>query len=192
MTTPVPMTELEAVNLMLSVVGEAPVNTLVVSGLSDVAIAKNILSETSRSVQERGWHFNTEDNYTLAVDGDGSLPVPANVLRIDPMRDEQIDLVQRGTRMYDRENHTFTIGRSVKFAITFGLPFDQLPQAARHYIAVKAARSFQKQTLGSQVIEAFTQDDEMAALLAMKDQETDTGDFNLLTGSWDTLQILER
>lgn len=186
------MTELEAVNLMLSVIGEAPVNTLTVSGLSDVAIARNILSETSRAVQERGWHFNTEDDYTLAAESDGSIPVPSNVLRIDPMRNENLDLVQRGNRMYDREKHTFSIGRSVKFAVTFGLPFDQLPQAARHYIAVKAARSFQKRTLGSQLIEAFTQDDEMNALLAMKDQETDTGDFNLLTGSWDTLQILER
>lgn len=186
------MTELEAVNLMLSVIGEAPVNTLTVSGLSDVAIARNILSETSRSVQERGWHFNTEDDYTLPVEADGSIPVPANILRIDPMRDQDVDLTQRGNRMYDRENHTFKIGKSIKFAVTFGLPFDQLPQAARHYIAVKAARSFQKRTLGSQLIEAFTQDEEMSALLALKDQETDTGDYNLLTGSWDTFQILDR
>lgn len=192
MTTPTPLTELDAVNIMLSVIGEAPVNSLEVSGLSDVAVAKSILMESSRAVQELGWHFNTEENYELAADGDGSVALPANLLRVDVSPGEGLDLVQRGNRLYDRENHTFNIGRNVKCTIVIGLPFQELPSAARYYITVKAARMFQKRILGSELIERFTQEDETRAFLALRDSDTDVADYNLLTGSFDVFMILER
>ena len=48
MTTPT--TKLEAVNTMLSTIGEAPVNNLS-SGLVDAETAETILNNVSRSVQ---------------------------------------------------------------------------------------------------------------------------------------------
>ena len=48
MTTPT--TELEAVNIMLSTIGEAPVNNLD-SGLVDAETAETILKNVSRDVQ---------------------------------------------------------------------------------------------------------------------------------------------
>jgi hypothetical protein len=59
-------TELDAVNLMLSTIGEAPINDLSASGLGDVAAAKTRLALTSRSIQTAGWHFNTEIDYELS------------------------------------------------------------------------------------------------------------------------------
>ena len=46
-----PTTELQAINIMLSVVGEAPVNSITGTTTVDVSTAKNILDETSMSVQ---------------------------------------------------------------------------------------------------------------------------------------------
>ena len=40
-----PTTELQAVNQMLSVIGEAPVNTITGTTTTDVSVAKNILDE---------------------------------------------------------------------------------------------------------------------------------------------------
>ena len=54
-----PATELQAVNQMLSVIGEAPVNTITGTTTTDVSVAKNILDETSMTVQSMGWNFNT-------------------------------------------------------------------------------------------------------------------------------------
>ena len=54
-----PTTELQAVNQMLSVIGEAPVNSITGTVTTDVSVAKNILDETSMSVQSMGWNFNT-------------------------------------------------------------------------------------------------------------------------------------
>ena len=64
MTTQItPTTELQAVNTMLSTIGEAPVNSITGTTTVDVSVAKNILDETSMSVQSQGWNFNTHTNY---------------------------------------------------------------------------------------------------------------------------------
>jgi hypothetical protein len=69
-------TELDAVNTMLYTIGEQPVSSLAESGLADVAIAKTILTEQSRRFQAKGWDFNTDKDYALAVDINSKIPVP--------------------------------------------------------------------------------------------------------------------
>ena len=49
-----PTTELQAVNIMLSTIGEAPVNSITGTTTVDVSTAKNILDETSMSIQSLG------------------------------------------------------------------------------------------------------------------------------------------
>lgn len=66
MTTQTRTTELEAVNTILSTIGEAPLNTLTGSLPVDGTIAKNVLSEVAREVQSQGWHFNTHNKVTLS------------------------------------------------------------------------------------------------------------------------------
>ena len=53
-------TELEAINIMLAAIGEAPINTLVGTLPVDARIAQSTLSEVNKSVQSEGWSFNTE------------------------------------------------------------------------------------------------------------------------------------
>lgn len=61
------MTELDAVNEMLGVIGEPPVNTLEVIENVDVANALRILHKTSRYVQSKGWAWNTWTSYLLIL-----------------------------------------------------------------------------------------------------------------------------
>lgn len=187
-----PMTELDAINIMLSVIGEAPVNTISVTGLGDVAVAKQILNEVSREVQEKSWVFNTEDNVPITPTVEGYVNVPTNVLRIDAANSEPLDVVQRGERMYDRRNRTFSFDNTYKFNITYMLDFNEIPQAARYYITIRAARKFAKRVLGSNEIDRLTQEDEFQALVALQDMDTDVADYNILTGSADTARILMR
>jgi hypothetical protein len=54
-----PTTKLEAVNVCLTNIGEAPVASL--TGLQvDAQVASSIIDEVSREVQSNGWHWNTE------------------------------------------------------------------------------------------------------------------------------------
>lgn len=181
-----PTTELEAINTILSVIGESPVSSLSeISSVADAVNAQLILSEVARQVQTRGWHFNTEDNFELLPEnGTGYINVPSNCLRVDTHGDDrEVDVTQRGQRLYDKKNHTFAFTKSLKCQVVLLLPFTDLPQAARHYITVKAARIFQARTVGSEALYQFTAQDERDALLDLKRNEGITGDYNILTSN---------
>lgn len=181
-----PTTELEAINTILSVIGESPVSSLSeISSVADAVNAQLILSEVARQVQTRGWHFNTEDNFELLPEnGTGYINVPSNCLRVDTHGDDrEVDVTQRGSRLYDKKNHTFAFTKSLKCQVVLLLPFTDLPQAARHYITVKAARIFQARAVGSEALYQFTAQDERDALLDLKRNEGIVGDYNILTSN---------
>ncbi len=72
------------------------------------------------------------------------------------------------------------------------LPFTQLPQTARQYIAVRAARVFQSRAVGSDLLFQFTARDEVEAHIELKRSEGITGDYNILSGSYSVARSLER
>lgn len=188
-----PTSELEAVNLMLSVIGESPVNSLTDIGVADAATAYKILSYSSREVQLVGWHWNTEENFPISPNSDGFLMLPPNTLKVDTSGLScHLDLVQRGQRLYDRYNHTYEFTDPVRVEIVLMLDFDELPEAARSYITIRAARQFQERVLGSATLQAFTAQDEFRAFAFLRQAETETGDYNMLSGSWSVARILHR
>ena len=82
MTTTTRSTELEAVNVILSTIGEAPLNSLSGSLPVDGTVAKNVLSEVAREVQSAGWHFNTQYKVDLTRDANNKIPVGTDVVRV--------------------------------------------------------------------------------------------------------------
>ena len=60
-------TELEAVNTILSTIGEAPLSTLTGSLPVDGTTAKNVLNEINREVQSAGWQFNSHYKVDLTI-----------------------------------------------------------------------------------------------------------------------------
>lgn len=187
-------TELEAVNVMLATIGEAPINSLEsASGVADAVLARSILKEASLSVQSEGWHFNTEKNFKLSPTVSGELILPENCLEADTVeasRDE--NLTVRGTKLYDITNQSYNIGKAVYVDMVLYLEFNTLPQAARHYITVKASRMFEQRLVGSQVLHLYSIEDEIRARAALLRQEARTGDHNILTGNWSVARILRR
>ena len=190
----VPSTELEAINYMLATIGESPVNSTEDTGVVDAELALQTLRDISRKVQTRGWHFNTEENYTLTPTfNDGELIVPANAVCVDTVgKDRDLDLVQRGSRMYDRVNHTYSFTDSVTVDMIVLLDFDELPQAARSYIIVRASRIYQEHILGSSQLSAFSVQDERVAYATLLNTEAKTGDYNMLSDNFSVSNILMR
>lgn len=190
-----PTSELEAINTILSVIGESPISTLSdISSVADAVTAQSILSEVSRQVQTKGWHFNTEKNFELSPDVySKEITIPTNALRVDTSGDNrETDVVQRGSRLYNRETHTFQFDSSLLCEIVVLLPFEDLPQAARHYVTIKAARVFQSRTVGSDALYQFTALDEKDALLDLKRNEGITGDYNILSSNYTVFRSLIR
>lgn len=186
-------TELDAVNIMLGTIGESPINSIeAASGVSDAIIARQILNEVSIQVQEEGWHFNVETNFVLTpAYPSKEIFVPDNCIEVDA-EDTRVDVAIRGNRLYDRINHTFAFEKDIKCNVVLLLPFEDLPQAARHYVTIRAARVFQQRVVGSQVLGSFTEKDEMRARMALRRYESKTADYNILTGNYSVMRTLDR
>ena len=188
-------TKLEAVNIIISVIGEAPVNTITGVSLPVTAIqAISTLDETSKAVQSEGWHCNTEHEYELTPDSVTSkITLPQNTLKfdLDPLLYTDSDPVQRGLKLYDRKNHTELWTKSVKGSITFELEFEDLPEQLRHYITVKSARVFANRFIGTREIEGFTLRDEVEAKARAIDSDSENADRTIFD-SYSVLRVLDR
>jgi len=188
-------TKLEAVNIMISVIGESPVNTL--SGTSvpvTVTQAVHALDETSKALQSEGWHFNTEYDYPLVRDAlTSKIILPANTLKVDldPETYTDSDPVQRGLTLYDRKNHRDTWTKDLKAIITFELDFEELPEQFRHYISVKSARIFAARFLGSREIEGFALRDEIEAKARAIESDSENADRTIFD-NYSVLRVLDR
>ena len=166
MTTQITLTtELQAINTMLSIIGEAPVSSITENIGSDVSIAKQILDESAVDIQSKGWNFNTEETYTLALDSDSKVPVPTNCVWLTTrFGDNASKVIIRNGFLYDKENKTYTFVEAQIVDMIILLPFEELPQFARRFITTTAGRRFQARYLGSKELAGFTQQDEMDAL----------------------------
>jgi hypothetical protein len=188
-------TKLEAVNIIISVIGEAPINTITGVSLPITAIqAISMLDETSKAVQSEGWHCNTEHEYELTPDSVTSkITLPQNTLKfdLDPLLYTDSDPVQRGLKLYDRKNHTEIWTKSVKGSITFELEFEDLPEQLRHYITVKSARIFANRFIGTREIEGFTLREEVEAKARAIDSDSENADRTIFD-HYSVLRVLDR
>lgn len=177
---------------MLSSIGEAPINQLDEATV-DSAIAVATLDEVSRNVQAIGWHFNTDSDFPLAKNTDGTITVSSDIVRIDVDQNlyPSVDVVQRNGKLYDRKNHTYVFTIDLKAEIVRLMEWDDLPQPFRAYITAKAARIFQQRMVGSNDLSQQLAQDEMTALVVLKEFEADTADHNIFD-AYDVAKVLQR
>ena len=156
-------TELDAINIMLSVIGESPINSLSDLLTADAAAARNVLAEVSKAVQSKGWNFNRENAYPFTPDSNTKqIPIPPNFIYVEPL-DIKRDIAIRGNKLYDKDNHTYSFDDDFKADVIQILNYNELPEQARYYIAIRASRIFQTRILGSDTLYKFSQEEEYQA-----------------------------
>ena len=179
-------TELEAVNIMMAAIGESPVNTLTGTLPADVVMARSTLTEVNKEVQSEGWSFNTEIDVTQQrTDGTNNIDLSTDVLRIDPNIHQHptIDAIQRGLKLYDRLNNTYIFSEDLICTIVYLRTFVEIPEPARRYITIKAARIFVDRLVGDQGLRTYTQQDETRARAILMETDYANADHNLLRGA---------
>jgi len=188
-----PTTELEAVNVCLANIGESPVSAITGNITVDAALARDLIRQVTREVQTHGFYWNTELNYKLIPNTADNLALPANVLSVDTTGDDKNkDLVARGRILYDRVKHTYTFTEPVYVDIVVALGFEELPEKARRYIAVRAARIYQERVMGNSSISNFNTSDEDMARAALLAENMEIEDNNMMTGNASVFGILSR
>lgn len=189
-----PTTKLQAVNTMLSTIGSAPVNAITGANSADVALAVQILDETSLAVQMEGWHWNTERDVPFTPDqATKYITVPANAIMVDvdSPNNLKVDVILRGQLLYDLNTRSHVFEEPVKATVVYALDWDFLPQAARYYVNIKAARIFQDRMVGSEKHHTFTIRDEVMALTKLREYEGETADRTIFD-NYDTFRVIAR
>ena len=183
---------LEAINLMLATIGSSPISSLEGGNDLHTSMAQNFLHEASREVQSIGYHFNYEEDYPLPLGSSGEVNVPGNTLRLE-VTNTFDKVVMRGTRLYNLTTHSYTFVSSVPFKadVTLFLPWLETPQPFRQYVAILAARRFQRRVQGDQLTESLTAIEESMAKTILEDYEASTSNFNL-KDNYETFDMLSR
>lgn len=199
-------TELEAVNKMLRVIGEAPITDLLAGQeLTDVAMATAELRDATRAVQALPWQFNTRFQFPVMpsatmfwTDPDesaGNINIfvpPPQLGSFTPSSVQGLDLAIMPSAVWNPGTLVFvdrTFNRDGLVAAdypilyidgTFIYDFEKLPETARQYITVLAGRRFIQAAVGAQELAGFQRQDELIALRALKRDQGDEDEYNML------------
>jgi hypothetical protein len=172
------LTELEAMNQVLSVTGDAPVSSIN-STYEQAIIARRILSEISKEKQAKGYWFNEIDEQLILQDSDGFVNLPADTIRVDIPRDIGY-LVQRGLRIFNKRTNTYVIGDDVYMNLVTELSWDLLPQSFRQMVVSYASLRYNAEYFGSQELTQNILGDIQAKELLLQKEDIDNRDLNML------------
>jgi hypothetical protein len=150
------MTLLEAINVLLSSIGEQPIVSIPIDGVSLGTIAKTKLEAVSRRIQGQGLWCNSETEWPFVPDAtSGQITFPSNLLKFTPTY-SYLPYVKRGTRLYDFESKTYVFGSTVYGDVVWLMDFEDLPEHVANLIVWTGAREFQMENLGSEELLKYT------------------------------------
>ncbi len=190
-------TKLSAVNTLLSIIGEAPVNDLTPPLTGDTSLAESVIDETSREVQGEGWSWNTMLYDTIPLDantGQSQLPNNTLAVRFNPLSYPSQRFVLRGLKLFDRVKNSYDLRTSLGVALTGStqsdlvaeiieeLVWDDIPETGKRYILIRAGRIFANRAVGSSTIESYTSEDEQNARQILKRTEDMAQNHNFISG----------
>jgi len=174
------LTKLAAVNIVLSNIGMAPV-TVLDNDNPMVVMASNIIDEVSLSLQAEGWVFNTEREYPFTPDPTTKhITIPTNVLSLDTDYYQDMEVIIRDGKLYDKRAHTFEFDTKQVLNVVWVFDFDDIPEAFKSYITIRSANLFAGRAVGSTEQVKFGEREEAMTRAAMLEYETQQGDYNML------------
>lgn len=166
-------TLLEAINTLLAAIGSSPVTNTDTPQNADAIIAKNNINRALRDIQTEKWYFNSESDYPLTPDANGTIHIFNNIINIDftGRLGEGNRFVIRGKKLYDRLNHTFKIDEQLEADVVLCLEYDEIPESAAQYVIARAARRYQEEMLGDPSLRTWTKQDEDIARGNLLDED---------------------
>ena len=182
-----PSTKLDAVNSLLTAVGEYPVSNLV-DDVAEATIAIQVLDEVSREIQSRGWSWNTRRKAKLVPDTNNNVAIPANVTRVDAV--STYGYADRNKRYTIRDNKLYNMidmtnifeEDEVCVDLVYLWDFDDLPEEARRFITLDAQQRYMNRVVGADADMAQVQQQATRAYIALEQDEDVNADRNIL---WD-------
>ena len=175
-------TELDAVNQILSSVGQAPVNTLDIRN-PEIYIIIETIKEVTKQILIEGWTFNTERGVVLAREASSNrIPVTSTMLSVD-INDEthkgKYDIVVREGYLYDRISHTNEFLEDITADIVWAFDYRHLPSAVQSHIVAKAARICAIKMVGDSELNQLLAEQEATTRASLIEAECQQGDYSM-------------
>lgn len=172
------MDKIEAVNAVIAVAGDAPVAALDGS-YEQAVIAERIIDRLSRDTQSTSWWFNEVNGLEILKTTLGEINLPANTISAEA-RGDNGNVVQRGLRMFDRENNTFIFTKNVFINLIELIAWDETPQTFRAYIVAKAKEEYNNEYFGSQEVARTVERQLGETFIALRKEDLRSKDINIL------------
>ena len=143
-----PLTVLAAVNLMLRNASLGKADSLQAQDTNeDLRDCLRELEDVSKTIQVRGWRFNTLSGYTVDPNTDGTITIPPNFHAVrmagtSTAKDYTLRGRDGSLLLYDTKANTFAIGSSVCLDAIRVDDFEDLPPILRTFVAYTAAFQF--------------------------------------------------
>ena len=178
-------TKLEAINTMLSCVGQAPLKSLVGTKNYYTVAAEQILDEECKRTLLTGWDFNTELHYELQPDVNNHINITEDMLLVQLPEIYRNRFVIRSNKLYDKINHTFEIKQSLKIKVIWNFKFEDVPENFKNYIKMVSAYKFCKRVLSSETACMYTREDVQEAYADLQGYELETGNYTIIPEMYD-------
>jgi predicted nucleic acid-binding Zn ribbon protein len=174
------MTELEAMNMLLRLIGSSPVNDIENSH-PDVANARTTLDRIRKQAQRRGWWFNIDYGVTYQPNEINEIVLADEVTTLVA---GNRDYVQRGRKLYDKRCNTYkfttdvVIERQVRY-----IEWDDMPDSMQMYCAYFAGAEFVRDELEDPQKQQDLQKSAGMAMLDVKKQDLEEGRYNIFANA---------
>jgi hypothetical protein len=176
-----PMTELDAVNEILSAINESPISSLEDMNDIDAINAQKMLTNVNRQFQSRGWSFNHFESYVFNPDAYYN-----KIYWIDTILfiKGEHKLIKRGKFMYDLTDNTFFFKQPISAEVIMLTDFEDMPEAAKEYIVAKASTEFAMRYLGDPALLQGLKLREQEAWSYFNEYEHTDNDYNMLDNTY--------
>ena len=173
----VQLSKLQAVNMMLRYVGQAPINSLQSSGrLGSQAI--DILDEITVITQQKPYYFNYQKT-TLSPNLDKEILLGESVLEVDPFCIENMYSTIDG-KLYNFVKETFEFENDVEVYVLYFYPYEELTYSVQHYIAMAASKELFSIRFPKTQISPSLQERFLRAEATLNQHDARVGNYSLL------------
>ena len=87
--------------------------------------------------------------------------------------------VIRGGKLYNKTDHTYTFDDAIALDVVWLFNFDDLPEAFKQYITIRAANIFAGRSVGSSEAVKFGEREELLARASAIEYDTSQGDYSI-------------
>lgn len=172
------MDELDAVNMLLRLIGSSPVNDLETPH-PDVANARTTLDRMRKQLQRKSWWFNTDYGVELQPNTQGYIEIPKTY---NTIVFECGEYVVRSGKVYDKTIQSAKINKVVKVhLIVHILDWDDLPKTAQDYCAYQAGSQFIRDELEDPSKSQQLDTDAVKSYVQLKNEDLVSNNYNMFS-----------